>query len=117
MERFIIQYCNILDSVFVIDSLGRMPLTRVHDQLSVHGLDCNDRGLAEEVQKYYETLFGYQKPLIQTVTGFNIQTDNWLDNYGTVYAIFDNNNHHILSSFDKTRIYEFKEWLERELNK
>ena len=116
-NRFIIKYCNILDSVFVLDTLKRMPLTRIHDELSVHGLDCMDMERANEVQQYYENLFGYQRPLFQEVTSFTIKSERWLGNpdYGMEYSIFDNNNKHVLSSLDEDIILKFKEWLENEL--
>lgn len=116
-KRFVIKYCNILDSVFLIDTLGRMPLTQVHSELSVHGLDCNDRERAEERQAYYEGLFGFQRSLIQNVTSFELQTRKWesSDFYSFYYSIFDNNGRHVIRSHDLRLAVEFKEWLEMEL--
>lgn len=118
--RFIIKYCNILDSVFLIDTLGRMPETQIHSELSVHGLDCNDRERAEERQKYYENLFGFQRPLFQEVTGFELRTskrihDVTINFYNFHYDIFDNTGRHVLGSYDLRTAVEFKEWLEMEL--
>ena len=117
-SRFVIRYCNILDSVFVIDSLGRMPLTRIHSELSVHGLDCDSRENAEPVQAYYESICGYQRPLIQPVKSFHIESGHWLDNpdYGIHYELYDNTGKHVIGSFDKASVDEFKEWLESELS-
>ena len=121
-QRFVIKYCNILDSVFVIDSLGRMPLTRVHSELSVHGLDCNDRDRAEKIQRYYESVCGFQRSLFQEVTSFEIKTE--MTTRGTFrdkgdeimhYDLYDNTGHHIIGSFEKEIVFEFKEWLEKEV--
>ena len=114
-HRFVIKYCNILDSVFLIDTLGRMPETNIHSKLSVHGLDCNDRERAEERQRYYENLCGYQRPLFQEVTNFEIKTGKWLGHYGPHYDLFDNTGRHVIGSFEESLVLEFKEWLEREL--
>ena len=115
-QRFIIKYCRILDSVFVIDSLKRMPLTRIHDGYSVHGLDCNDHESAEKVQKYYENLCGFQRTLFQNIHSFTINSYKWLGHYGTVYDVVDNTGKIVISSFDESIALEFKEWLEKELN-
>jgi len=121
-KRFIIKYCNILDSVFVIDSLGRMPLTNVHSQLSVHGLDCYDRDRAEDVQRYYESICGFQRPLVQEVTSFEIRTE--MTTRGTFrekgdeiphYDLYDNTGHYVIGSYDKEIVDEFKEWLDKEV--
>lgn len=120
-QRFVIKYCNILDSVFVIDSLGRMPLTRVHSELSVHGLDCNDRDRAEKIQKYYESVCGFQRSLFQEVTSFEIKTEMRLAGFREKgeeimhYDLYDNTGHRIIGSFEKEIIDEFKEWLEKEM--
>lgn len=113
--RFIIRYCKIIDSVFLIDTLGRMPETRIHSKLSVHGLDCNDRETAEERQTYYENLCGYQRPLFPEVTSFEIKTHPWLGHYGTHYDVYDNTGRHVIGSFSEDLAVEFKEWLEKEL--
>lgn len=116
-KRFVIKYCNILDSVFLIDTLGRMPETQIHSELSVHGLDCDDRERAEERQTYYENLFGFQRPLFQEVTGFELRTRKWVssDFYSFYYDIFDNTGRHVIRSSDLRLAFEFKEWLEMEL--
>jgi hypothetical protein len=123
-ERFVISYCSILDSVFVIDSLGRMPLTSIHSQLSVHGLDCNDRDYAEKVQRYYENVCGFQRPLIQEVTSFEIRIE--MTTRGTFrdkgdeiphYDLYDNTGRHVIGSYEKEIVYEFKEWLDSEVKK
>jgi len=121
--RFEIKYCNILDSVLVIDTLGRMPLIQIHSQLSGHGLDCNDRDRAEKVQRYYESVCGFQRPLIQEVTSFEIKTE--MTTRGTFrdkgdeiphYDIYDNTGYHVLGSYDKEIIDGYYEWLTSELN-
>lgn len=116
-SRFIIKYCGVLDSVFVIDSLGRMPLTEIHSELSVHGLDCDSRERAEPVQAYYESICGYQRPLVQEVESFYIKSGHWLNNtdYGIHHDLYDNNGKHVIGSFDYDSVVEFKEWLESEL--
>ena len=114
-KRFVIKYCNILDSVFLIDSLGRMPETRVHSELSVHGLDCNDRETAEERQAYYEKICGYQRSLFQPVKSFTLKKHEWLGHYGPHYDVYDNTGRHVIGSLDKSLAVEFKEWLEMEL--
>lgn len=121
-NRFIIKYCSVLDSVFLIDTKSRMPETRIHNSLSVHGLDCNDRERAEERQKYYENLFGFQRPLFQEVTSFELRSHKHFgfgfhdaDEYVMVYDVFDNTGRHIIRSTDKVLAVEFKEWLEQEL--
>ena len=119
--RFVIKYCNILDSVFLIDTLGRMPEEMViHNKLYVHGLDCNDRETAEELQSYYENLCGFQRPLFQEVTSFELRTskrilDVTINFYNFHYDIFDNTGRHVLGSYDLRTAVEFKEWLEMEL--
>jgi len=113
--RFIIKYCSIVDSVFVIDTLKRMPLTMVIDKVKyVHGLDCMDKERAEKVQSYYENLCGFQRSLFQEVTGFHIESHKWLGHYGTHYDLFDNTGKHVIGSFDESILVEFKEWLEME---
>ena len=115
-SRFVIKYCNIVDSVFVIDTLNRMPLTMVIDNVMyVHGLDCMDRERAEETQRYYENLCGFQRTLFQEIHSFTISSHKWLGHYGTVYQLIDNTGKEILRSFDKSIILEFKEWLEMEV--
>ena len=120
--RFEIKYCSILDSVFVIDTLGRMPLTRVHSKLSVHGLDCNDKDRAEKVQEYYESICGFQKPLVQEVTSFEIRTDMRLAGFREKgdeimhYDLYDNTGKHVIGSYDKETVDEYYEWLTSELN-
>ena len=117
-KRFVIKYCNITDSVYLIDTLKRMPLTMIiHNKLYVHGLDCNDRETAEELQSYYEPLFGFQRPLFQEVTGFELRTRKWVssDFYSFYYDIFDNTGRHVIRSSDLRLAFEFKEWLEMEL--
>ena len=119
-KRFVIKYCGILDSVFLIDTLGRMPETRIHSKLYVHGLDCNDRETAEELQSYYENLCGFQRPLFQEVTGFELRTskrihDVTINVYNFHYDIFDNTGRHVLGSYDLRTAIEFKEWLEMEV--
>ena len=115
-NRFVIKYCGIIDSVFLIDTLGKMPLTNIHSSLSVHGLDCNDRETAEERQTYYENLCGFQRPLFQEVTGFELKTGKWLGHYGPHYDVYDNTGRHVIGSFEKSIAVAFKEWLEMELN-
>ena len=115
-SRFVIKYCNILDSVFVIDTLKRMPLTMVIDKVKyVHGLDCNDHERAEKVQRYYENLCGFQRSLFQEVHSFTIQSHEWLGHYGSVYQLIDNTGKEVIHSFDKSVVLEFKEWLEMEV--
>lgn len=120
-KRFVIKYCNIVDSVFLIDSLGRMPETMIINKVRyVHGLDCNNRETAEEQQSYYENLCGFQRPLFQEVTGFELRTskrihDVTINFYTFHYDIFDNTGRHVLGSYDLRTVVEFKEWLESEL--
>ena len=115
-KRFITKYCNILDSVFVLDTLKRMPLNMVIDKVYyVHGLDCNDIEKATEVQQYYENLCGYQRTLFQEVNSFHITFEKWLGHYGLHYSLIDNTGKHVLSSFDESYVIEWKEWLEMEL--
>lgn len=120
-KRFIIKYCGITDSVYLIDTLKRMPLEMIiHDKLYVHGLDCNDRETAEELQSYYEPLFGFQRPLFQEVTSFELRTskrvhDVTINFYNFHYDIFDNTGRHVLGSYDLRTAVEFKEWLDMEL--
>ena len=110
-ERFIIKYCNILDSVFVLDTLKRMPLTMVISNFKyVHGLDCDNRERAEQTQRYYENLCGYQRSLFQEIHSFTIRSSKWLGHYAVEYTIFDNLNNPVLSSFDKSIILNFKKW-------
>lgn len=116
--RFIIKYCNITDSVYLIDTLKRMPLTMIINKvLYVHGLDCNDYETAKERQSYYENLCGYQRTLFQTVTSFELKTGKWLGNkeYGFHYDVFDNTGRHVIGSFDKSIVMEWLEWLKSEL--
>ena len=123
--RFVIKYCNILDSVFVIDSLGRMPKSTVIDKvLYVSGLDCNDRDYAEVIQGYYEKVCGFQRTLFQEVTSFEIKTK--MTTMGTFrdkgdeiphYDLYDNTGKHVLGSYDKEIVDEFKEWLDMEVEK
>ena len=82
----------------------------------VHGLDCQDRDRAEDVQEYYEKLCGFQRDLFQEVKSFTISSSKWLGHYGTEYHIHDNIGNHVLSSFNKSFILEFKEWLEKEVS-
>ena len=118
-QRFIIKYCKVIDAVLLLDTLKRMPLTMIIDKICyVHGLICMDMERAKEQQEYYESLFGYQRPLIQPVTRFIITSERWLGNpdYGMNYSIYDNTGNHVLSSLgDESCINEFKEWLEKEL--
>ena len=123
--RFVIKYCNILDSVFVIDSLGRMPKSTVIDKvLYVSGLDCNDRDYAEVIQSYYENVCGFQRTLFQEVTSFEIRIE--MTTRGTFrdkgdeiphYDLYDNTGKHVLGSYDKEIVDEFKEWLDMEVEK
>lgn len=118
-QRFIIKYCEVIDAVLLLDTLKRMPLTMIIDKICyVHGLIYMDMERAKERQEYYESLFGYQRPLIQPVTSFTITSERWLGNpdYGMNYCIYDNTGKHVLSSLgDESCINEFKEWLEKEL--
>ncbi len=120
-QRFVIKYCNILDSIFVIDSLGRMPLTRIHSELSVHGLDCNDRDRAEKIQGYYESVCGFQRSLFPEVTSFEVRTDMRLAGFREKgeeiphYDLYDNTGHHVIGSYDKEIVDEWKEWLDKEM--
>jgi hypothetical protein len=75
-----------------------------------------DRDRAENTQKYYESLCGYQKSLLPQPNSFTIRSSEWLGHYGMEYSIFDNRGNHVLSSMDKSIILEFKEWLEMEVN-
>ena len=119
-QRFITKYCNVIDAVLLLDTEKKMPLTMIIDKVCyVHGLICMDMERAQEQQEYYESLFGYQRPLIQPVTSFTVTSERWLGNpdYGIEYSIYDNTGKHVLSSLgDKSGIYEFKEWLEKEMS-
>ena len=116
-KRFITKYCNITDSVLVLDTLKRMPLTMVIDGcLYVNGLNCMDMDRAEKVQEYYENLCGYQRTLFQTVTSFTVTSEKWLGHYALEYSLIDNTGEHVLSSFDESTILKWKEWLESEIN-
>ena len=118
-QRFITKYCKVIDAVLLLDTEKKMPLTMIIDKICyVHGLICMDMERAKERQEYYESLFGYQRPLIQPVTSFTVKSKRWLGNpdYGMEYSIYDNTGKHVLSSLgDESGIYEFKEWLEKEL--
>lgn len=118
-QRFITKYCKVIDAVLLLDTEKRMPLTMVIDKICyVHGLICMDMERAKERQEYYESLFGYQRPLIQPVTSFTVKSERWLGNpdYGMEYSIYDNTGKHVLSSLgDESIIVEFKEWLEQEM--
>lgn len=120
-QRFITKYCKVIDAVLLLDTEKRMPLTMVIDKICyVHGLICMDMERAKEQQEYYESLFGYQRPLIQPVTSFTVKSERWLGNpdYGMEYSIYDNTGKHVLSSLgDESSIVEFKEWLEQEIKK
>lgn len=123
-DRFIIKYCNVLDSVFLLDTLKRMPLTMViSNHLYVHGLDCNDRETAEDIQSYYESVCGFQRTLFPVVTSFEIKVE--MTTRGTFrekgdeiphYDIYDNTGKHIIGSYDKELIEEFMDWLMMELD-
>ena len=116
-ERFIIKYCNLIDADLVIDTLKRMPQTMiVSNYLYVNGLICSDRVKAEHWKRYYERICGFQRSLVQEVTGFNLETIPEERGYGLIYVISDNTGKKLLKSHDKTIASEFKDWLEMEVN-
>lgn len=116
-KRFITKYCNITDSVLVLDTLKRMPLTMLIDGcLYVNGLNCMDMERAEEQQEYYENLCGYQRSLFQPVNSFTITSEKWLGHYALEYSLIDNTGNVVISSFDESTVLKWKEWLESEIN-
>ena len=115
-ERFTIKYCNIIDAVLVLDTLKRMPKSMIiHNHLYVHGLICNDRVEAEYWQEYFEELFGFQRSLVQKVTGFDMRS--YRGEYGTVYEVFDNIGKLNFRFTENSKdAMEFWEWLDMEMN-
>ena len=110
-QRFVIKYCNILDTPVLIDTLKRMPLAMViHKVCYIHGWVCNDQYHAERLQDYFEKICGFQKTLFQEVNSFTLTKSDW---YGD-WDITDNNGK-IFRFTHKEDAIEFKEWLEKEL--
>ena len=110
-QRFIIKYCNILDTIVLIDTLERMPLINiVHGSIAIHGWICNDMINASDLQDYFESVCGFQKRLFNPINSFEVVKTDWYD----TYAVIDNQG----KSFrfdDKQSATEFKEWLDMEL--